>query len=348
MDIDIKLDSDHETTVNFTMPVFNRYLATQKALLELRKTDTNIDYTITVVDNGSDENLVKKLKEFHKIGIIDKLFLLDRNMGIACACNIGWEMTSAKYYCKIDNDTMPIKKDWMSSIFKLWENGERFSNIGYAENHEVICKNKNFKNINGEILGICDKTLPGTGIFIPEVVSDIVGYWNEEYGLYGAEDGDYGIRMKYLDFKQYYYLKDNYIRFDLDKLDDACYIEHGLNKKEQIDAYKKNKNGYFGRFGLNSYLFNYNIRSPKVCRKYDIYDVDDFKVHLKENKRFKDVDIALEKCSDLLMHSHVDNGEFGLYDPDLIEKMKKILKACDEDTETFNKNLEKNFSNPTS
>ena len=329
----------HNISVNFTMPVFNRYQATQRSLLELRKTESSINYTITVVDNGSDEKLVKKLKEFYHIGIIDKLYLLPKNMGIACACNIGWEMTNADYYCKIDNDTMPLSKNWLSRLFALWSNGNRMSNIGYAPDIDTLTRNPNYIKVADEILGICDNTLAGTGIFIPKSVSDIVGYWNEEYGLYGAEDGDYGVRMKYLNFTQYYYLKDLYIRFDLDKLDNAQYIEHGLDKEIEMKNYKRNTHGYFGRFGLNSFLFNYNIRTPNVCKKYKIKDIDNNIVTLELNKRFSEVDRALEECSNILMKAQLDYGEIGLYNATIIEKMKSVLKECGEDTETFTKNL---------
>ena len=35
-------NNEIETIVNFTMPVFNRYCATQKSLIELRKTYSDI------------------------------------------------------------------------------------------------------------------------------------------------------------------------------------------------------------------------------------------------------------------------------------------------------------------
>ncbi len=334
-----KLDTN-KVYVNFTMPVFNRYFATQKSLLELRKTETSINYKITVVDNGSDEKLVNKLKEFYSIGIIDKLFLLQKNMGIACACNIGWKMTPADFYCKIDNDTMPISRDWLTRLFSLWSHGDKYSNIGYAENTKILCSNPNYIKSSDGILGICDSTLAGTGIFIPKIVSDVLGYWNDEYGLYGAEDGDYGVRMRYLNIIQYYYLRESFIRYDLDKLDDAQYLDHGLDKSKELDSFKKNSKGYFGRFGLNSYLFNYNIRTPKVCQKYEIDDIDNNIVHLRENKRYKLVNKALEVCSDLLMNAHKSYGEGGLYNPVIIEKMKSIMKDCGEDVDTFSKNLE--------
>lgn len=133
-------DQNASFKVNFTMPVFNRFNVTQQALLGLYKTDKSITYSITVVDNGSESPLVKRLLEFYHAGIIDKLFLLPRNMGIACASNIGWEMTPADVYCKIDNDTTPTRKDWILRLFKMWEHGDVLSNLGYANSREQLLK----------------------------------------------------------------------------------------------------------------------------------------------------------------------------------------------------------------
>ena len=62
----MKIDIGASAKINFTMPVFNRFSATQKALLGLYKTDKSIPYSITVVDNGSESALVKRLLEFYR------------------------------------------------------------------------------------------------------------------------------------------------------------------------------------------------------------------------------------------------------------------------------------------
>ena len=57
-----------------------------------------------MVDNGSDAPLVRKLIDFKERGIIDYLFLLPTNMGVACAANIGWQLVDAPIYMKLDNE----------------------------------------------------------------------------------------------------------------------------------------------------------------------------------------------------------------------------------------------------
>ena len=83
--------SDVAPVCNVTIPVFNRPGATRETLLALRRTSQEVPFDITVVDNGSDPALVDTLLEFRERGVIDHLFLLPRNMGVACAANVGWE-----------------------------------------------------------------------------------------------------------------------------------------------------------------------------------------------------------------------------------------------------------------
>ena len=173
--------------INFTMPVFNRLTATQKALVELFKSDRTIPFSITVVDNGSEPALVSALKKFHEDNIIDNLFLLPKNMGIACACNIGWEMTPAKYYCKIDNDTAPVRRDWIPSLFKLWRNGNPISTLGYAATKEQLLQNPGSVRTDEGILGICKTNLGGTGIFIPKSVSEFLGIGMRNMAFMGVK-----------------------------------------------------------------------------------------------------------------------------------------------------------------
>ena len=104
--------SDVTPVCNVTIPVFNRPGATRETLLALRRTSQEVPFDITVVDNGSDPALVDTLLEFRERGVIDHLFLLPRNMGVACAANVGWELVPAPIYMKLDNDTAMRRTRW--------------------------------------------------------------------------------------------------------------------------------------------------------------------------------------------------------------------------------------------
>jgi GT2 family glycosyltransferase len=189
--------------VNITIPVFNRLHTTQKTILALRKCSREIPFAITVVDNGSEPELVERLVTFRKDGIIDNLFLIPRNMGISCAANVGWQMVDAPFYMKLDNDTVMKKRDWLPKLFRMWQHGLPLSTLGGAYDLPMLLKNPGIIETPDGPLGICDSNLPGQAVIIPKAVSDILGMWNEDYGLYGAEDGDYGMRMRCAGFPQY-------------------------------------------------------------------------------------------------------------------------------------------------
>ena len=104
--------SDIAPVCNVTIPVFNRPGATRETILALRRTSQEVPFDITVVDNGSDPALVGMLLEFRERGVIDHLFLLPRNMGVACAANVGWELVPAPIYMKLDNDTAMRRTRW--------------------------------------------------------------------------------------------------------------------------------------------------------------------------------------------------------------------------------------------
>lgn len=129
----IWFEADATPLCNVTIPVFNRPCATQKTILALRKTSREIPFVITVVDNGSDTALVRKLIQFKEDGIIDHLFLLSRNMGVACAANIGWELVPAPLYMKLDNDTAIIRTHWLRDLLNLWRHGKTPSALDRAQ-----------------------------------------------------------------------------------------------------------------------------------------------------------------------------------------------------------------------
>ena len=125
---------------NVTIPVFNRPAATESAVRALAQTSREVPFQITVVDNGSEPELVKTLLRLRGEGIIDNLFLLPRNMGVACAANVGWELVPAPLYMKLDNDTAMVRRHWLRDLLALWSHGQPLSNLGGAFNREMLHK----------------------------------------------------------------------------------------------------------------------------------------------------------------------------------------------------------------
>lgn len=320
-----------QPVVNITIPVFNRFVLTQKTILALRKSLRTVPFSVTVVDNGSEPPLVERLREFHQTGLIDKLFLLPRNMGISCACNIGWSMTDAPYYMKLDNDILIQDPAWLEKLFKLWRHGKPLSTLGPAWSKEQQLANEGALHTPDGDLGICVTNLQGSALLIPKVVSDILGYWSEDYGLYGAEDGDYGLRMNCAAFPQYYYLSQGLIR-DLgveEKPEDRDYV---LDRQGEHQSLFVDKKGGTGLFRLNSYLYHHCIRNWKVPLRYTVVDVDsDCKVRLAERKEYAPVREALERCKALVDKANASKDQDAIFRGQFIENLKDIMRECGQE-----------------
>jgi GT2 family glycosyltransferase len=315
-----------QPVVNITIPVFNRFDLTQKTILALRKSGSSIPFSITVVDNGSNAALVQRLQEFYQDAVIDKLFLLPKNMGISCACNIGWQMTEAPFYCKLDNDMLIQTPDWLEKLFNLWRHGKQLSTLGPAWNEDMLLVNEGSLHTPDGILGVCVKNLPGAAIFIPKAVSDILGYWNEDYGIYGAEDGDYGLRMRRADFPQYYYLAEGLVQH---MHEDSENLDYSLDRKEELQYLFFEEQGKDGLFLINSHLYKFGIRNLNVPRKYEIMDVNkNCKVRLKIRKEYLPVRDALERCQTLIRRARASKNPDRIFAREFLEKLIGIMRDC--------------------
>lgn len=285
--------------LNVTMPVFNRYAITQLTLTALRRSHQHIPFVITVVDNGSEPDLVRKLVEFKEDGIIDNLFLLPRNMGISCAANIGWEMVDAPYYMKFDNDILVKNKNWARDLFNTWKHLDSASTLGPTASMELLQHYSGPIKTPHGVVGVCPISLCGQAILVPKVVSDILGYWNEDYGLYGGEDADYGLRMNCAGMRQYYYNMTEYFT-NLGRDDDVDeYRARDINKSEINKHLFRTKDGKIGLYVVNNVLYSLCIRSWKSIKRYEVIDISKkYTVTLRERQEYKTFRSALNLCAE--------------------------------------------------
>lgn len=315
--------------INVTMPVFNRYQLTQASLLALHKCSRKIPFTVTVVDNGSDPELVQKLIEFKNLGIINKLFLLDKNMGISCAANIGWEMTDAPFYMKLDNDIVITNKDFFPKLFALWSHGDPLSTLGGTTKDGDLTRSPETLYTKDGILGVCGRTLAGYAILIPKIVSDLLGFWSEDYGLYGAEDGDYGLRMHCAGFRQYYYSPHGLL--DNCGNDPHTYSARNLDKRAETNAVLYSKEQGYGMFMINQSLYSLCIRTWKIVRKYKVLEVSsDYRVRLGENEKYAGYRALLERCAHSINErarkASLPNPDY-IFTSEFIDELKAIMKS---------------------
>ena len=320
--------------LNITIPVFNRFHLTQKTILALRKTTPSLPFVVTVVDNGSEASLRQRLVEFKEAGLIDNLFLLPCNMGISVACNIGWKAVDTPYYMKLDNDMIANCPDWLEKLFRLWSHGQPLSTLGPVFDPELLLKNPGTIESPDGILGICTSNLCGAAIIIPKFVSDILGLWSEDYGLYGADDGDYGARMSAAGFPQYYYDARELFNHE-GHWDSSEYAGTGLDKHKEHSCLFRDVNGGTGLFVLNYYLYHTCIRYWKVPLRYRVKDIEGYRVTLEEDPEYEHIRIALLRSKQIIDELKASSREKDMFSNAVVMRLKKIWKSCGQECRPF-------------
>jgi len=322
------------------MPVFNRYELTQRTILALRKTSQEIPFCITVVDNGSETALQKKLIAFTEDGIIDNLFILPRNMGVACAANVGWQMVDAPIYMKLDNDTRITEPHWLKKLLALWRHGQPISTLGGAYDKTMLLQHPGSLSTPDGILGICKTNLPGQAILIPQEVADLLGRWNEDYGLYGAEDGDYGARMEAAGLPQYYYHGPDFFE-DLGKNDyQETYVKFHVDKSKETREARVSSKGRLGLFVTNATLYSDCIRNLNVMPRYEIKDISKkYYISIVEREEYKDFRYLLESISVSLTKLVAEKKEISRFEPEFAQNLKRKLAQFGQSIDDMPSNI---------
>lgn len=322
------------TQCNITMPVYNRPAMTLKNILNLRgKTRTSIPYVLTVVDNGSEPELRRRLLDLHREGLIHNLFLLPRNMGISCACNLGWRAVDAPFYIKFDNDMHITAPDWLDRLFRLYARVEPRSTLGPSFSPEEVRRQPHLRCEDGE-LGICVSNLCGQCLMVPRAVSDILGYWSEDYGLYGTEDGDYGLRMRCAGFPQYYYYAAPLMEHQGTNPRD--YDLRLLDKGREHSRLFVEEDGGVGLFSLNGYLYNICARSWRTPLRYRVLDVTrSHEVILGEDPAYAPVARALRLSRELVNKEYARSGNKGVIGDAFVRKIKRLWEDCGQGCSTI-------------
>lgn len=179
--------------VNIGMITYNR-LGFTKQCIDSFLRHTDYPYVLTVVDNCSQDGTREYLKELKAKGIIDNLVLLDVNVGVAKASNLAWSLEPhASYYLKLDNDIVFQKPRWLANLVAVADHVPEVGVVGY--NFEPISYPlHNFRGINVRVKPVGN--IGGACILVPRRTYELLGNWCEDYGLYGEEDADYGVRIQ--------------------------------------------------------------------------------------------------------------------------------------------------------
>ena len=276
--------------VNIGIVTFNRLEYTKKCIESVLKY-TDYPHVITVVDNFSQDGTRDFLNDLKSKGLIKNLVLLNENIGVAKASNIAWLSASeAGYYLKLDNDVIIQKSPWLTPMVEIIECIPVSGAVAYKfekPNYPII-------TMNGRQIRLKHGNLGGACILIPKRTEKLLGYWCEDYGLYGQEDLDYGIRIQLAGLLNIY-MEDELTLSHVDSGDNQDYVAW---KKEQ---FKKNNN--YERIADNVYGFFKGFRSLYYRSAYaETY------LSLSENPLYNDVQDAQNKMHVLISSRNYDEA----------------------------------------
>lgn len=179
---------------------FNRWILTEQCLESIFK-NTFMPYNLIVVDNGSWDGTVEKLKNLIRTNKIFRLLLLGKNVGVSRGANYGLKASSTGNYqwlARVDND-IQVSPYWLAYTSYI-SNLLGFGIIGVnVEGYKT--KVKKFKVVNGVQLDVGYN--PG-GIYVMSKKTFIkLGYF-QEGSLYGLEDVEIHARQRFHNLRSVY------------------------------------------------------------------------------------------------------------------------------------------------
>lgn len=253
--------------INITIPTFNRLGFTRRCLASLKK-HTTWPHVVTVVDNASEDGTREYLREAKRDGLVDNLFLLKRNMGVSCACNTGWSAEDAPLYMKLDNDMEVAGPGWLEAILEPLREVLDQSLIGPRL---PTCPHP-FEEValpSGRRVLAALTSVSGAATIVPRAVHERLGFWNEDYGLYGHEDADYSHRARLAGFRLLAYPTGGLFEY-LGAVDDSAQDYVAFKSRAREANLAKTR-----LFNINCYLYNVGLRDIHVRPKYILRREDD-------------------------------------------------------------------------
>ena len=181
------------------MVTYNRLDLTKKTLDDLKESIQQ-PYNLVVVDNGSIDGTPEWLtQEFGQDPTVH-LILLPNNTGIAVGRNIALRRADeigTKWYCTLDNDVL-MPEGWLEESIDILSKNKGYGMIGV--NMEGV--QYPIVNLNGCSFEDKPRGNLGTACMVfTKQVHQMLGFFNTEYGMYGEEDADFGMRARVVGLK---------------------------------------------------------------------------------------------------------------------------------------------------
>jgi len=192
--------SDNKDVITLMMVTYNRLDLTKRTLQSIED-NTKTYYNLVIVDNGSEDGTKEFLEDYkpHMNCAKYETVFNDENKGIAIGrnqCLKGAVALDTDWFCTMDND-VEVPDGWLSECVNIMTANPKYAMIGV-----------NMEDIKYPMITSNDYTFQtkprgnlGTACIVFQAkLQKMLGYFNTEYGLYGEEDADYGMRARVAGF----------------------------------------------------------------------------------------------------------------------------------------------------
>lgn len=268
------MEGNMARTLHIAVVTYNRLASTVRCL-ESVLARTDADFRLTVVDNGSEKDTVAYLLRLYNKKKIDDLYLFDRNMGVACGYNFALSVSQEPFFVRLDNDIIIQDAAWANILMSVLSRHHEIGTAGF-----LVWANSPAETFSG--LDDYDVFVPrsfttGACCMSRRDVHEKLGFWCEDYGLYGEEDKDFGFRLAKAGLRAGY----------VDKRGKYVQHEHTPYETGGIDELRndKNRREALGMRWLNEFLYEKGLRELFMPRKYDA-KLDGLRVSFSENPEY--------------------------------------------------------------
>ena len=233
--------SDKEKTT-LMMVTYNRLELTKKTIQGLTESNER-PCDLVIVDNGSSDGtqdyLISLQEECPEPFENIHLIMLNENKGIAIGRNIALKKADdlkTKWYCTIDND-VALPDNWLDSCIDILSANKSFGALG------VNFENTSFPLVTKGGFTFQEKPQGNLGtacMVFKKQLHQMIGFFNTEYGQYGEEDADFGMRARVAGFRMGY-VKHNGDHLGSDENDTGEYREFKTKQHaDNLALFKKN------------------------------------------------------------------------------------------------------------
>jgi len=191
--------------IDIVMVTWNRPDLTFKAIEAIHKNTDHDHYRLIVVDNGSEFEMVRQLRQRQDRGLIDTLILNETNLGLEPARNQGLASVDSDLFICADNDCLPQPrvdgKDWIELLVKLMKDNPDYAAIS-CRTQVMIGTGNIFEEADQNEDDIVEFPHPGGSLRIMQTSAvRKAGGWRDEVGGRGTEERYIGGRLHELGLK---------------------------------------------------------------------------------------------------------------------------------------------------